>query len=41
MIADFDAKLRGLNAKHSQNEPSIEKFLTKSEEAFSDRVKKD
>ena len=41
MIADFDATLRGLNVKNSQNELPIEKFLTKSEEAFSDRVKKD
>lgn len=41
MAADFVAKLRGLDAKNSQGELSIEKFLTKSEEAFFDKVKDD
>ena len=41
MTADFVAQLRGLNAKNSQNELSIEKFLTKSEEAFFDKAKED
>ena len=41
MTADFVAKLRGLDAKNSQNELSIEKFLTKSEEAFFDKVKEE
>lgn len=41
MSADFVAKLRGLDAKNSQNELSIEKFLTKSERAFFDKVKVD
>jgi len=31
MVADFIAKLRGLNAKNSRNELSIEKFLAKNE----------
>ena len=41
MTADFVAKLRALDLKNSQNELSIEKFLTKSEEAFFDKVKED
>ena len=41
MTADFVAKLRALDSKNSQNELSIEKFLTKSEEAFFDKVKED
>ena len=41
MTADFVAKLRGLDAKNSQGELSIEKFLTKNEEAFFDKVKED
>ena len=41
MSADLMAKLRGLGAKNSQNELSIEKFLTKSEEVFVDKVKVD
>ena len=41
MTADFVAKLRGLDSKNSQGELSIEKFLTKSEEAFFDKVKED
>ena len=41
MAAEFVAKLRGLDAKNSQGELSIEKFLTKSEEAFFDKVKED
>lgn len=39
MAAEFVEKLRGLDAKNSQGELSIEKFLTKSEEAFFDKVK--
>ena len=39
--ADFVAKLRGLDAKNSQNELSIKKSLTKSEEAFFDTGGKD
>ena len=41
MTANFVAKLRGLDSKNSQNELSIKKFLTKSEEAFFDKVKED
>ena len=41
MTADFVAQLRGLSVKNSQGELSIEKFLTKSEEAFFDKVKED
>jgi alpha-1,3-glucan synthase len=41
VAAEFVAKLRELDAKNSQNELSIEKFLTKSEEAFFDKVKVD
>ena len=41
MAADFVALLRGLDSKNSQDELSIEKFLTKSEEAFFDKVKVD
>jgi alpha-1,3-glucan synthase len=41
VTADFVAKLRGLDSKNSQSELSIEKFLTKSEEAFFDKVKED
>jgi len=41
VTAEFIAKLRGLDAKNSQHELSIEKFLTKSEEAFFDKVKED
>jgi alpha-1,3-glucan synthase len=41
VTADFVAKLCGLDAKNSQNELSIEKFLTKSEEAFFDKVKEE
>jgi len=38
---DFVAKLRELDAKNSQHELSIEKFLVKSEEAFFDKLKDD
>lgn len=38
---DFAAKLQSLDAHNSKHELSIEKFLTKSEEAFFDKVKKD
>ncbi len=38
---DFVQKLRMLNSHNSKHELSIEKFLTKSEEAFFDKVKKD
>ena len=41
MTAEFVAKLRSLDAKNSQSELSIEKFLIKSEEAFFDKVKVD
>ena len=41
VTSDFVAKLRGLDAKNSQGELSIEKFLTKSEEQFFDKVKDD
>ena len=41
MSAEFVAKLRGLDAKNSQTELSIEKFLIKSEEQFFDKVKSD
>jgi len=41
VAAEFVEKLRGLDAKNSQGELSIEKFLTKSEEAFFDKVKED
>ena len=41
VTVDFVAKLRGLDAKNSQGELSIEKFLTKNEEAFFDKVKED
>ena len=39
MSAEFVAKLRGLDAKNSQTELSIEKFLIKNEEQFFDKVK--
>ena len=38
---DFVQKLQALNSHNSKHELSIEKFLTKSEEAFFDKVKKD
>ncbi|THG99779.1 hypothetical protein EW026_g2645 [Hermanssonia centrifuga] len=38
---DFVQKLQMLNAHNSKHELSIEKFLTKSEEKFFDKVKKD
>lgn len=38
---DFVQKLQMLNSHNSKHELSIEKFLTKSEEAFFDKVKKD
>lgn len=41
VAADFITKLQSLNAANSKHELSIEKFLTKSEEAFFDKVKKD
>jgi len=41
VTSDFVAKLQGLNSANSKHELSIEKFLTKSEEAFFDKVKKD
>jgi len=36
VTAEFAAKLRALDSKNSQDELSIEKFLTKSEEVFFD-----
>ena len=41
VTADFIAKLRALDSKNSQNELSIENFLTKSEEAFFNKVGED
>ena len=41
VASDFISKLQSLNATNSKHELSIEKFLTKSEEAFFDKVKKD
>lgn len=41
ITAEFVAKLQGLDAKNSQGELSIERFLIKSEEAFFDKVKAD
>lgn len=38
---EFVAKLQNLSADNSKGELSIEKFLTKSEEAFFDKVRKD
>lgn len=38
---EFVGKLQILNAHNSKHDLSIEKFLTKSEEAFFDKVKKD
>ncbi|KAI0079915.1 glycoside hydrolase family 13 and glycosyltransferase family 5 protein [Panus rudis PR-1116 ss-1] len=41
VVHDFVSKLQTLNSHNSKHELSIEKFLTKSEEAFFDKVKKD
>jgi len=41
VTAEFVTKLQALDATNSKHELSIEKFLTKSEEAFFDKVKKD
>ncbi|GJE90808.1 apha amylase catalytic domain and glycogen synthase DULL1-like domain-containing protein [Phanerochaete sordida] len=41
VTADFATKLQTLNSHNSKHELSIEKFLTKSEEKFFDKVKKD
>ncbi|KAJ3985674.1 modular protein with glycoside hydrolase family 13 and glycosyltransferase family 5 domains [Lentinula detonsa] len=41
VAADFVQKLQELTAKNSEHELSIEKYLTKSEEVFFDKVKKD
>ncbi|KAJ3903941.1 modular protein with glycoside hydrolase family 13 and glycosyltransferase family 5 domains [Lentinula edodes] len=41
VAADFIQKLQALNAKNSEHELSIEKYLMKSEEAFFGKVKKD
>ncbi|KAL4253159.1 glycosyltransferase group 1 family protein [Abortiporus biennis] len=38
---EFVQKLQALNSHNSKHELSIEKYLTKSEEAFFDKVKKD
>jgi hypothetical protein len=38
---EFVAKLQNLSADNSKGELSIEKYLTKSEEAFFDKVRKD
>ncbi|KAF9069108.1 modular protein with glycoside hydrolase family 13 and glycosyltransferase family 5 domains [Rhodocollybia butyracea] len=41
VAADFVQKLQELNAKNSEHELSIEKYLVKSEEAFFGKVKKE
>jgi alpha-1,3-glucan synthase len=41
VTAEFVDRLQVLDAKNSQDELSIEKFLTKSEGAFFDKVKED
>ncbi|KAF9053716.1 modular protein with glycoside hydrolase family 13 and glycosyltransferase family 5 domains [Hymenopellis radicata] len=41
VASEFVQKLQGLNAKNSEHELSIEKFLVKSEEAFFGKVRKD
>ncbi|KAE9409703.1 modular protein with glycoside hydrolase family 13 and glycosyltransferase family 5 domains [Gymnopus androsaceus JB14] len=41
VAADYIQKLQALNAKNSEHELSIEKYLTKSEEAFFGKVRKD
>lgn len=41
MAADFVQKLQALNAKNSEHELSIEKYLIKSEEAFFGKVRKE
>ncbi|OBZ75598.1 Cell wall alpha-1,3-glucan synthase mok13 [Grifola frondosa] len=41
VASEFVQKLQMLDAHNSKHELSIEKFLTKSEEAFFDKVKKD
>ncbi|KIY70932.1 glycosyltransferase family 5 protein [Cylindrobasidium torrendii FP15055 ss-10] len=41
VASDFVSRLQSLNAKNSEHELSIEKFLIKSEEAFFDKVRKD
>ncbi|KIK71072.1 glycosyltransferase family 5 protein [Collybiopsis luxurians FD-317 M1] len=41
VAADFVQRLQDLNAKNSEHDLSIEKFLMKSEEKFFDKVKKE
>ncbi|PBK78186.1 modular protein with glycoside hydrolase family 13 and glycosyltransferase family 5 domains [Armillaria solidipes] len=41
VASEFVQKLQALNAKNSEHELSIEKFLVKSEEAFFGKVRKD
>lgn len=41
VASEFVQKLQMLNAKNSEHELSIEKFLTKSEEVFFGKVRKD
>ena len=41
VASEFVQKLQSLNAKNSEHELSIEKFLVKSEEAFFGKVRKD
>lgn len=41
VASEFVQKLQMLNAKNSEHELSIEKFLVKSEEAFFGKVRKD
>ncbi|CAA7271667.1 unnamed protein product [Cyclocybe aegerita] len=41
VASEFVQKLQGLNAKNSEHELSIEKYLVKSEEAFFGKVRKD
>jgi alpha-1,3-glucan synthase len=41
VASDFVERLQNLNAKNSEHELSIEKFLVKSEEKFFGKVRKD
>lgn len=41
MVRTFVSQLQALTPENSKGDLSIEKFLTKSEEAFFDKVKKD
>lgn len=41
VVQDFVSKLQDLSVDNSKGDLSIEKFLTKSEEKFFDKVRKD